>query len=226
MTEFIENLDEYRAYLAGLVMADGCIVYQNGCFRMTLALNIKDADIIHKLHNHFKVGSICISKDSSGYKEQERIRWTVYDHNIVHGLMELSIVPRKTGIERLPSIPKELMRHFMRGFFDGDGYVMCKYNERLTRNIHRIGFALNYEMGTDINNLFKDELSITPKKLRQNGKSKVSYLLELTGANDLRLIYDYFYTDSTIFLDRKLFIYKELVDGLANKKDKYHGRIY
>ena len=52
-------------------------------------------------------------------------------------LAKYGIIPRKTGHEFLPidEIPDNLIRHFIRGFFDGDGtYVFCsKYAYRKER---------------------------------------------------------------------------------------------
>lgn len=223
---FVRNFGEVDAYLVGLVMADGCITFNNGCYKMQLALNIKDRDIIDKLYNHYKVGSVNTYRQKRGFKESEVIKWVVYDHNLVHGLMYFEIEPRKTNLEVVPSIPYELYPHFLRGFFDGDGYVHCSYNERLRRNVHKIGFAVSYEMGQDINKLFESNLGITPKKIRKNGKSEVNYMLEYSGASDLEKIYEYFYTNPLIYLDRKYEIFTKLYNGLKEKGGKHHGRIY
>lgn len=223
---FVANFGEVDAYLLGLVMADGCVVYQNGCYRMSIALNIKDRDILDKLHKHYKKGSLCEYTDNSGYREQTRLFWTIYDHNIVHGLMYFEIEPRKTCLEVLPSIPIDLMPHFLRGFFDGDGYVMAKYSEKYSRNIHRMGFALNRKIGEDINKLLERELDIKPKKIRPNGKSKESFLLEWSGVKDLKKLYEYMYNNSTIYLDRKKKIFDKLYSGLIEKGDKYHYRMF
>jgi intein-encoded DNA endonuclease-like protein len=223
---FVWNFDEYGAYLLGLVMADGTIQFQNGCYRMSITLNIKDRDIIDKLYEHYKIGSISIHTDTSGFKEQERIRWAVYDHNLVHGLMYFEVEPHKTGCEVVPQIKDDMLRHFLRGFFDGDGYVHCAYSDKWSRNVHKIGFALNYAMGQSINSNFNRILGISPKKIRLNGKSKVNYMLELSGVQDLEKVYNFFYKDARISLDRKYVIFTELYKGLLRKGDSYHGRVY
>lgn len=223
---FVKNFGEVDAYLVGLVMADGCITYNNGCYKMQLALNIKDRDIIDKLYTHYKLGSVNVYNQKSGFNESKVIKWVVYDHDLVHGLMYFEVEPRKTNLEVVPCIPKDLYPHFLRGFFDGDGSVHCSYNERIKRNVHSISFALSLEMGQTINNLFKDELGITPKKLKKNGKSDVNYVLQLSGASDLKKIYEYFYNDSTIYLDRKYEVFTKLYNGIIEKGGKHHGRVY
>ena len=40
---------------------------------------------------------------------------------MAQSLIKLGCVPRKSLIITLPSIPKNLMHHFIRGYFDGDG---------------------------------------------------------------------------------------------------------
>ena len=43
---------------------------------------------------------------------------------MAQSLINLGCVPRKSLIITLPDIPKNLMHHFIRGYFDGDGCIM------------------------------------------------------------------------------------------------------
>ena len=136
---FFDNIDsEIKAYLLGFFIADGCVQkeakYRNKeiysySYRMMLCNSIDDEDVI-KLFQKY----ICPSKkleytiNQSGVKvkrkPQVHFRWN--SKHMFETLLSYNIIPKKTydfeftfPFERIPT---KLHRHFIRGFFDGDGH--------------------------------------------------------------------------------------------------------
>ncbi|MGL4570171.1 MAG: hypothetical protein ACRCVJ_03820 [Clostridium sp.] len=105
-------------------------------------------------------------------------------------LIELGVIPNKTGRESIPKeIPDKLLHHFLRGFFDGDG--ITDISKR------RSGFV-----GSD--NMIKDILEILNENLTMfyAGKNKkVKYFLG--GIKFSKKLYSYLYKDANIWLSRK-----------------------
>jgi intein/homing endonuclease len=42
----------------------------------------------------------------------------------------MGMVPNKSLVLKFPDIPKEMYRHFIRGYFDGDGSLCLHINKR------------------------------------------------------------------------------------------------
>ena len=119
---FFNTIDnEYKAYFLGLLYADGSI---NKDKSITLGLHKQDIDILIKFN------------DILGYKKPLKYQKDV-NHNMVvvvinshqmyNDLINKGCVNKKTfklsfPIEKI--VPKHLIYHFIRGYFDGDG---CMY---------------------------------------------------------------------------------------------------
>ena len=115
---FFHNIDsEEKAYWVGFLMADAGI--QKGCVKL-------DLSIVDK--NHL----LCFVNDvGSAYKVTERlcsrghrqITTTLYSPEIVGDLSVLGVGERKSFTATPPTIDASLVRHMVRGLFDGDGWI-------------------------------------------------------------------------------------------------------
>ena len=111
-------------------------------------------------------------------------------------------------MDKTPDIPSELMRHFIRGYFDGDGSIILSHNTSYYRRENNVKkyiyptycFLL---LGTHIflekiiENLPKLHYSILPTK------TKEIKTLRVCAKCDFDILYSFLYNDSTIFLNRK-----------------------
>lgn len=118
--DYFETIDtEEKAYFLGFLMADGCISSSHANYHIKLELQEKDADIIKAL---------LIAIDSKN--AVSKIRKGNYIGNSVslsckkmfYDLVNHGFLEHKSGNEIIPNtIPDEFVRHFIRGYFDGDG---------------------------------------------------------------------------------------------------------
>ena len=58
-------------------------------------------------------------------------------------LMKLDVVPRKSLIAEMPNINKSLVRHFIRGYFDGDGNISYTVNGHISLSWNIVGGGNN-----------------------------------------------------------------------------------
>ena len=116
----------------------------------------------------------------------------------IHGITQ-----NKTTNENIPgTIPNNLLAHFIRGFFDGDGCYISSNNK-----IVSIEFCGSEKILTEIqdvfikNNLIKNDDKRSLRREKRNNK-KLFYL-----KYNKRYIKDnitnYMYNQATIFLERK-----------------------
>lgn len=127
--DFFSKIEtELQAYLLGFIYADGSINIQ----RHTLSIHINDVD--GELFDLFKIISpkAYTSKDA-GYeskalvrgrtvKNKSSIRLAISSKILINDLIQLGVCERKTYEElHIPKMPYNLIGHFIRGYFDGDG---------------------------------------------------------------------------------------------------------
>jgi len=121
---FFDQWSPTMAYLLGLVFADGHVRHIH-----------EDGRADHYLHFGFHASSelpliinrLLVSKKpplnvmSNG---QPQLRLSFGDEQLVHRLLDLGVPPgKKSHNMPYPSMPLGFDRHFIRGFFDGDGGI-------------------------------------------------------------------------------------------------------
>ena len=93
----------------------------------------------------------------------------------------------------------DLEKHYIRGIIDGDGWI------RTTQD--GFGICGSYETLEYIKNFInKNIVNVENNNITSHG---TIYKFELTSKIKTELILNYFYKDSTIYLDRKYLIFKE-----------------
>lgn len=189
-----ERIDcEWKAYLLGLLYADGCIQRLN----ITLRLHEKDKSIMEALSAQVKCNLHYTPPKTYTYATYSRSMSGQYYFNInskkvVADIIKLGCGYRKSLTLTFPSydiIPKELFHHFIRGYFDGDGCIQPQTFHIISSDAFCIGFQqwLMTEFG----------ISSYLKK-----HQKVSRVM-VHRKEDRNKIRDYLYSDATIYLTRK-----------------------
>jgi hypothetical protein len=115
---------EHKAYFLGLLYADGSVYKRSLCFSQ----KERDEILVKRLKAFLQSGHpIKKTMAKCNGKEYPQRRIFVTDEHLVDRLRELGIVAhRPTHKETVRQIPTELHRHFIRGFFDGDGSAYTK----------------------------------------------------------------------------------------------------
>lgn len=131
---FNRELSSAAAWMIGWILSDGG-VYNN---RLTISLSSVDKEVMEKFKNtiNFK-GKIRDSIINKGDKIIYKSSISIYNKQLIEDLKKYGIVPNKSLIVEFPiNIEWKNIRHFIRGYFEGDGSV--KYNKN--RNCLCINF--------------------------------------------------------------------------------------
>ncbi len=104
----------------------------------------------------------------------------------------------KTYTAEFPDIPVELMRHFIRGYFDGDG---CFTFTDKTFDVDFLGASKNFHEGLK-NVLSKNGFNFTTET-KMNKCDTEMYYIHINRKKDKYDFLDWIYKDSNIYLDRK-----------------------
>lgn len=121
-TDYFHNIDTVeKAYFLGLLYADGFIYYNEVKQQYRMELSLCDRDIVDKLSIILYGGNKTRERLPSKRSKQSMYRLTVASKEICQDLIQHGCIPRKSLILSPPTISKEFVRPFLRGYHDGDG---------------------------------------------------------------------------------------------------------
>lgn len=197
--EYFENINtENKAYWLGFLYADGNVSKEQ--YSIKLALGIKDITHLIKYKNDLNISNEI--KILNGTNNNYLCSLSINSIKMCKDLIKIGCVSRKSMIIKFPELDTKLLRHFIRGYFDGDGCISIK----------KYALSLNFTSG---NHLFLEKISeylINRKVHRRKNFSTLDY----NSFEHIQEIYNYLYSNSNIYLDRK----KDKFDYLiANKND-------
>jgi hypothetical protein len=212
---FFANDDEKSFYWAGFLAADGCISVRKNFNNKNVILNLGEKDLCHlqkfkddiKSKHTIKSKIVKNSKRNPNWNDRKINSITIGSHKLVNDLSRFNIVPRKTKIYDFPNwlISHNLVHHFMRGYFDGDGNIfIVKINNR--KNQYRLSIAGNLSFLNNFGNIICNNVNFKNKSICFNGGINV---LSYGGNNLTKKVGSYLYNNATIFLNRKYDLWKE-----------------
>lgn len=191
---------EEKAYILGLLYADGSI--RNNGFEITLMETDKELlerlsiIIYNKIILGYRAGRKYLKDSKHICKSQYRL---VVTSNIMkNDLIKHGCVRAKTFKIRFPQLNNaDMYRHFVRGYFDGDGCFSVPKKQSNTAVVHITS-----------NIYFCDGLAEYIKKtINVNMKSQIRYknigAVRLSITKQVIKFMDWLYDDSTIYLTRK-----------------------
>lgn len=209
--DYFKKIDtEIKSYYLGFGMAD--FGMNKNCYNFEFRLKKEDKYIIERLASELNYGS-----KLHHYKDDVREGYslTVCSKDMCRDLIYHGIVPNKSGKEILPNtIPKNLIRHFIRGFIDGDGCIES--------SIKRLSIcSMSYNVLLSIKLFLEKELKIKEYNikpiLKESGNILYYYIIY---SDSFMKVMDYIYKDSSIFLTRKYDKYLVHLNKDINRKNK------
>lgn len=208
---FFEKIDtEEKAYFLGFLYADGYLNYKHKI--LGISLQERDKDILEKLRIIIGSSKPLVFREwiSKHPTWQNSYVLEVYGIKICEDVIKLGCVPKKSLILQFPTenqVPNHLLRHFVRGYFDGDGSIgntthivsSMMFLNSLQNLLNKMGIE------SKISNMACNSIT---KDLAMNKKlSAIKFL-------------DWIYQDSTIYLNRKYDKYLEWKEKYKN----FNGR--
>ncbi len=117
-------------------------------------------------------------------------------------LAQYGIIPRKTNTIRFPDLPEGLERHFVRGYFDGDGGFTVSKGSGATMNV-LFSVIGNLAFIESLQAVLTRECNLRKTFLSQRRAGQPVWSLRYSGRRQVTRIVEYLYCDATIFLPRK-----------------------
>ena len=197
---YFNNINnQNKAYILGLLLSDGYVdekLYKIGFYSSDFELlkfikdELKLEYKIHEKRRNQYIGYEIIINSKILYYDFMKFRKSVLKNKITH-------IPDE--------IPDSLIRHFIRGYFDGDGCIRLKNNKtQLSFDISSYENILK-EISEEIDmNICK----INKTKIKQHGNI---YRVTYSGNRQCKKIYKYLYSNSNLFLKRKKDIFNKII---------------
>lgn len=190
--KFFINICPVSAYWAGFIAADGCLSDREK--GVTIRLNKRDTGHLRKFITAIKTNakiSFVKSNNSAGI--------SVYSKALFESLVRLGITPNKSLTIFSVKCPLRLQSHFIRGVFEGDGWISGKKVTHI-----QLGIAGNKPFLQHIQNTLMRNCDISKTKLYPLSHTGRAYKLQYTGQQIFKIL-DFLYKDSSdqIRLDRK-----------------------
>lgn len=209
---YFNNIDTAdKAYFLGWLASDGNNYPESG--HVQLKINEKDIHILHiflKYISGNNVSKIRIQKRTDGGNQAVLKLSSVY---MSKQLIKLGIVKAKSLILEFPTeeqVPKHLLSHFIRGYFDGDGCIGAYFRDSQLNFYFTI--SGRYEFLLKMQEIICFNCNLNKTKLI---KSRSIFNMTYGGNRQVLRIREWLYKDcGDLFLTRK----KEKFSLLLDKK--------
>lgn len=208
---FFEKWDEESAYVYGYILADGSLnlsAKYNGkrTNKYTLRFKTKDRSLLQQIKESLS-SEHPIRKINTRRGDNKRVyhELSIARKALVSDLVDYGVEQNKTHTISFPEfLPSDMYRHFIRGFFDGDGsvyrtdkFVCASFTTQSEAFIDSVNQHLKRMLGTDIRAKHQDSY----------GCHSISYYKK----KSIRDIYDYMYPGE-IELQRKKQRFEDYLD--------------
>ena len=213
--DFFNKIDtEEKAYWLGFLYADGSVSLKNKGGALELGLAKIDENHLYKFCDSVgkerKVSNKIVKLED---KEFEAVRLHLCSYEMATDLINLGCTQNKSLTLNFPTedkVPNYLIRHFIRGYIEGDGCIGLYYG-RIHFSVIGTKNFLNGMIKTFNENL-KDIGVLNLHKQDKRFKNDVTTSISKSGEYALKIL-NYLYEDCTIYLDRKYEKYLEIVDS-------------
>lgn len=204
---YFDSIDtEEKAYWLGFLVADGWIGKNDKANAGVVGVELQYGDINHlkkfnksiqgnyKITDRWRTCSISKNKEKRNHSCVLRI----FSLTMYNSLVNLGFTNNKSFDGDIPQLREDLVRHFVRGYFDGNGCV-C-YTTK--------SFVVNF---TTASKKICDKLIEILKKVGFNAKlyqynnenQTIMYRPYISSFKDKLAFLDWIYKDCNIYLDRK-----------------------
>lgn len=222
---YFEEIDtEEKAYWLGFLTADGWINKSKKTNAGVTGIELQYRDIEHlkkfnkSISGNYQITdrwrTCSLSKDKDNKNHMCCIR--IFSSTMYNSLNKIGFSNNKSYDFHIPDLSPDLIRHYIRGYFDGDG-CLCFTNKSFSVSF----ITASYSLYDDLVKILKDNSIKVNSRIFVNEYGTTMYRPEISRINDKINFLDWIYKDCNIYLDRKYKKYLKVKnkcftqDGLA-----------
>lgn len=192
-----------KAYILGLLHADGCNKMDKGT--VSIALQESDKDLLETIRLEIESEKPLRFIDNSnkhtfGYTYENMYELQMFSVHMCEQLADKGIVPNKSLVIGFPDwLDDNLISHYVRGVFDGDGCI-CRpssSNTVITSIVATDSFCQS------LKEICIDKLNINPNIYDTRCHNGITKSISFGGRDKSKIFLDWIYQGAEIFLQRK-----------------------
>jgi len=216
---YFETIDTIeKAYWLGFLYADGNVFFQKSKSeqggtkgaRIEFSLKKDDKYMLYNFINSID-GNMPIKDRIVRLKGKEYDSSRVFVNSVkmANDLIDNGCVPCKSLLLKFPScVPEDMLSHFIRGYFDGDGCVVFYRENQLKQfNVSMLG---TMEFLTGVQQYLHSK-GIDSMSLKTHPTKRMSMLI-LFGIANYKKFFDVIYDHKTYYLERKYNLFVEALN--------------
>lgn len=214
---------EKKAYWLGFLFADGCIRKTKSGSQVVLKLSTKDENHLlrfksdlnseHKIFYH--KNKTKTKKGFDSWSNNCLIR--INSNELVENLIKQGCYPAKTFKIDKPPIDEKYYKHFLRGFYDGDGNFF--YSEKTKASVVTIVCA-----SENFRKFIIDVISTIPN-IGKIHEDKDKFTIKIVNIIGIMEFLSYIYNESNIELTRKKEYYERYKEYRRKIESSYYGKL-
>ncbi len=187
---FFRVYSQNLAYFLGIMYADGTIDVNRNQLDLTLKDKTILDSIVQAMNSNFPV-----------VRRGDLYNLKICRKYIIEKLVSYGLTSNKTFTMSFPTVPKEYLFHFIRGYFDGDGHVRIN-----NKSITVIFVSASKEFLTSMQNyLIINQIDSSITSQTVNKKNSFRLRIKTRSISEFR---DLIYKDAIIYLQRKYEVFK------------------
>lgn len=191
-----------KAYILGFLYADGCNNKSKGTISMSL--EERDKYILEDIRNEIDSGRPLefidySNKHDLGYTYKNQYRLLLFSIHMCNILESHGVVPNKSLVLDFPNLRHDLLSHFVRGYFDGDGSVT--QGKKKTNFILTITSTNNF--CEKLKEIIEKEVGINCHVYNASNNNGITKVFTVSGRFQVKSLLDWLYKDADLFLERK-----------------------
>lgn len=212
---FFSSWRPEMAYVLGLFYTDGNVdpgskrdPDRKGHRLPSVRISQKDPELLKKISLLMKTNARLRYREE--YRYASTVAGELYTLELVNeklydDLLSLGVTPRKSLTLSFPDIPSDLVRHFLRGCWDGDGTIHVSSRGKSQSFAGIVSGSRQFLKGV-VSRLFEigitNRINHSPIKMHTNGSA---LSITVKGGKNLTMLFHYLYdgVDSSMRLERK-----------------------
>lgn len=202
--KFFSKITNESAYILGYLYADGSLedaTYLRGKY---IRVSSIDKELILIVKNSLKSEHRIVTLPAT-MTRQARYFLRIGNHVLYNELFKIGLRPNKSLSMIFPALSKQKLKHFIRGYFDGDGSVLIEYKNSHPRRLRTVFTSGSKPFLEQLDYILQTELRIMKPHLYE---SRRSYQLAYSTKDSLKLYKYMYFNSSGLYLKRKYDVFQ------------------
>lgn len=171
---------------------------------ITMSLEENDKDILEQIRQ--EIGSErplefidYSNKHNFGYTYKNQYRLLLFSTHMCSMLKSHGMLPNKSLVLTFPTLDQDLIPHFIRGYFDGDGCV-CQGKKATNFSVT---ITSTNDFCVNLKEIVERELNVNCHIYDASNHNVITKVFTISGRLQTKTFLDWIYRDADLFLKRK-----------------------